>query len=724
MLSVQTITNASVKNLVVNLDSVDYIAKTNTTNDLFESISSKSYSDILKELKDPSLYIKEDKPIQCRATTKNKFANNRILVALTIEASLSMKDYTVKDFSEIGAISVELITKFDSNNLKNDYEEKVQEFKDCLDENSLQVAKESNSISTIEKAKSELYAKKSVVSDYYNFHKIYAIYFSPKDKEEIIDTVHKLEEREDIYVAEPDYANKICSVPNDTHFNKQWALQNTNLPSAWNITTGSKDVLVGIIDTGIDYSHPDLKANINTSLSKSYVDSSPLVDETGHGTAVAGVIGAVGNNSSGISGACWNVSMVSFKNSKSDTSEVYDYYYSQTIETAMNNNIEILNLSGSLKGDILSTQLKRYNGIFVTSAGNDNLNIDTYNGDDFNLYPQILTNDNMIVVAAIDKNNELAVYNIFDDRASNYGKYSVDLAAPGEDIYTTTNNSSKRYDYMDGTSFAAPYVTGVAALIKSKYPTISYHGIKEAILGNVDKDDTLGAVKTSGKLNAAKAINSVPEHTFTIKYNKNGGTGTAMSNSTVTYGIPKMLRANTYTFTGRTFTGWNAQRSSDSKWLYKAIEDGKEGWYVKGKQPSGYVKALYKDRTYVAHTSKTIGDTITMYAQWRANKYTINFEKNGGTGTKMPNQIFEYGTYQNLSANTYTKTGYHFVGWTAYRLSDNTHLFTNGTTNKWCVIGSQPTGYTLCKYKDKASVGKTSSVDGDVVYLYASWEAN
>src|SRR5699024_2918959 len=111
---------------------------------------------------------------------------------------------------------------------------------------------------------------------------------------------------------------------------------------------------------------------------------------------------------------------------------------------------------------------------------------------------------------------------------SNYGKSSVNIAAPGCSICSTYNGNTSEwyYAYLSGTSMATPYVAGVAALIKSKYPTITNYGMRSAILDGSDKTSYLsGKVKSGGRLNAYKAITDVPNHKFTVKYNKNGGTG-------------------------------------------------------------------------------------------------------------------------------------------------------------------------------------------------------
>ena len=223
---------------------------------------------------------------------------------------------------------------------------------------------------------------------YSDFHQIVEIKLEDTSKQGVLDAIHKLEQRDDVLVAEPNYIIERDSsviVPNDTYIDEQWAIEKIDLPSAWNITTGSLDVNVGVIDSGIKAAHSDLNANIDSSLSKSFVDDSPLTDEAGHGTHVAGIIGAVGNNNRGVSGACWNVNLISLKifdstgnGSAGDLAKAINY--------AQENNIKILNFSGSFYGDkdykyyceSLKEAINNYDGLFISYA-QYNSNIWNYN---------------------------------------------------------------------------------------------------------------------------------------------------------------------------------------------------------------------------------------------------------------------------------------------------------------------------------------------------------
>lgn len=448
------------------------------------------------------------------------------------------------------------------------------------------------------------------------------------DKQNVLDAIETLQKRNDVLYAEPNYCITLDStdVTNDEHVDKQWALDKIDLPDAWKITTGSKSVKVGVIDSGIKADHPDLKDNVDSELSKSFVegtdDSYALEDVFGHGTHVAGIIGAVGNNGTGVSGTCWNVDLVSLKvfndNGSSGDSKNKLSGVINAINYAKANDIRILNLSASFEGHISKSfeeTISNYSGLLVCSAGNRNLNIETANKYS-KIYPSIYTSDNIISVAASNVDDK--IWKTDDYKGSNYGLVSVDLAAPGASIYSTYAAENKAYTNMSGTSMATPYVTGVAALIQSKYQNISTKATKKAILDGVDKSSYWSKyVKTGGRLNAYNALKSAGDCKFTIQYDKNGGSGNNMPNTTVTYGVSTKISLNTYQSPSddKLFAGWYANRKSDNKWLYQN-ESGKLGWYKEGSQPSGYTKSIYRDGVTVAHTSSVKNDTIVMYAYW------------------------------------------------------------------------------------------------------------
>ena len=249
-------------------------------------------------------------------------------------------------------------------------------------------------------------------------------------------------------------------------------MPNINAPVAWNYTTGNYQVVVGVLDSGIDARYSDLKDNLwfNGSFFNgwNFVDNNNNpIDVTGHGTHVAGTIGAVGNNSIGITGVCWNVQLASFKigDNRIDLAAAINAIYFANMM-----NIPILNNSwgGRTYSPILKYAIEQYDGLFIASAGNSNSN-----NDFLPSFPASYNSNNIISVAASTPENTLSPF-------SNYGVNSVDIAAPGTDILSTDLADS--YSYKSGTSMSAPHVAGAAALLKAYMPFLTTFELKQIIL--------------------------------------------------------------------------------------------------------------------------------------------------------------------------------------------------------------------------------------------------
>ena len=275
-----------------------------------------------------------------------------------------------------------------------------------------------------------------------------------------------------------------------------------NLEKVWKFTQGSNNVLVGVIDTGIDGKHPDLVDNINTKLSKSFhrLRNDSLVDIYEHGTAVAGVIAANGK----ATGVAKNVQVVSLKVSDDGfykPSEIAD-----AINYANKKGIRILNYSAGHFEDckVIRKAIQNYKGLFICSAGNLGLDI-----DQTMYYPSSYNFDNIITVGAID-DNDLGKVSYFPTDKSNYGENTVDIYAPGANIYTTFPGKSRRNGY--GTSLSTPIVSAVASLLLSVNPNLTTSELKDAILNSVDtiqmniSDDLTHEIR---KLDATKALEYV-----------------------------------------------------------------------------------------------------------------------------------------------------------------------------------------------------------------------
>jgi subtilisin family serine protease len=337
----------------------------------------------------------------------------------------------------------------------------------------------------------------------------------------------------DVLYAQPNYIYHLNAVtPDDTYYGSQWGLNNTiypdadiAAPDAWGISTGSDSVVVAVVDTGVDYNHPDLAANIwaNTDEIPSngldddfngYADDTrgwnfwdnttdPMdgnyINNTYHGTHCAGTIGAVGNNNKGIAGVSWNAKIMPLR----VANQYGDLYESDAILA--------INYAGANGADIISNSWGGYSNsqalkdaidispaLVICAAGNDGVNNGTF-------IPASYDSANIISVAASTSTDQLAFF-------SNYGEIPVDLAAPGVNILSTnisisSSDTPLSYRYMHGTSAAAPFVAGTAALVKSVNRSLTAMEVKDIILTNVDELDSLaGKVNTSGRLNAYKPV--------------------------------------------------------------------------------------------------------------------------------------------------------------------------------------------------------------------------
>ena len=317
-------------------------------------------------------------------------------------------------------------------------------------------------------------------------------------------------------------------LPNDTLFNSLWGLLNYGqdlaqkgrrhmdaaVAQAWTLHRGSRNVVVGVVDTGVDYRHSDLRANLwSTTNSRGKLsfgwdalnqDDDPM-DGHRHGTHVAGTIGAVGNNGIGVTGVNWTSRMASVQifDAKGATSSdailrALDWLYRQRDE------IRVVNHSwgGDGYSAILQeafTKLDNDGVINVFAAGNDSARLKAEDvGKDAGFYPAMFPLKNSIVVASFNNQGQRSTF-------SNYGPDLVDLAAPGEEIYSTVPKGA--YKRLSGTSMAAPHVTGAVALLMSYRPELSPKQVKEHILGFADETPSLMSTSFRGRrLNVYRAL--------------------------------------------------------------------------------------------------------------------------------------------------------------------------------------------------------------------------
>ncbi|MBS0195675.1 MAG: S8 family serine peptidase [Planctomycetes bacterium] len=351
----------------------------------------------------------------------------------------------------------------------------------------------------------------------------------------------------------PDQYYQPTALPNDSRFNEQYALSNVgqfinvsgfgtagadiHVTGAWDQTIGSRDVIIGIIDTGINYNHPDLAQNIWTNPGEiagngidddgnGYVDdvhgfdfgnsdSDPMDEASGrHGTQVASCVGAVGNNGIGVSGVAWNVSMMALKIADSagrlsTRAIVAAHDYATLMRQRGVNLVATNNSYGGFAQNFYTDQNNRPDltaeeaaisrfldsgGTFIASAGNDSIN----NDSTLAAYPASFNLPGIIAVASTDNNDTLSDF-------SNYGVRTVDVAAPGQDILMAQQDGG--YAYNDGTSFSGPIVAGVVALLKAAKPNASAVEIREALINGSDPLPSLqGKIRSGGRINAARSL--------------------------------------------------------------------------------------------------------------------------------------------------------------------------------------------------------------------------
>lgn len=327
---------------------------------------------------------------------------------------------------------------------------------------------------------------------------------------------------DNIASCEPEAVLRTEDLPNDSHYDQLWGLDKISAPAAWDETTGG-NVIVAVLDTGVDHTHPDLAENmwVNTDEipgngidddGNGYVDDiygydfynndGDPYDDHSHGTHCAGTIGARGNNTLGVVGVSWNVKIMALKflaasgaGSTLDAAEAVDY--------AVANGAKVLSMSfgGHFPSTALRDALQRASDagvLLVAAAGNNARDTDVLTH-----YPSGFDSETILAIAATDQDDNIAWF-------SNFGATKVDIAAPGVSIYSTVPGG---YAAMSGTSMATPHVAGLAALLSSYDPSLTALELKSKIMNSGDTLSSLqGLMVSSARINAQRTLdpNSTP----------------------------------------------------------------------------------------------------------------------------------------------------------------------------------------------------------------------
>jgi serine protease len=342
----------------------------------------------------------------------------------------------------------------------------------------------------------------------------------------------------EVMYAEPNYIYELAVTPNDPSFGQLYGMNNTgqtggtpdadiNAPEAWEFNTGSNNVVIGLLDSGFDYNHPDLIANVFNNpgeIAGNGVDDdgngviddlhgldaigntgNPL-DTNGHGTHVSGTMAARGNNGIGVAGVNWNATVVACRafnpsGALDDILQCMDYFL--TLKTRPNNPIDIVATNNSWGGGPFSQALQdaitahgQAGMLFVAAAGNF-----SSNNDVSAFFPATYPNTNIISVLATTHNDQRASF-------SNFGASTVDIGAPGENIFSTLPNNT--FGLLSGTSMATPHVTGLVGLLKAQNPSRTSQQIKNLILtGGTPTPGTTGNTMTGRRIRANNSLNCV-----------------------------------------------------------------------------------------------------------------------------------------------------------------------------------------------------------------------
>lgn len=533
---------------------------------------------------------------------------------------------------------------------------------------------------------------------------------------DVFAAVRRLRRDHQVAYAEPDYRMYADAVPNDPFFGLQWGDYNTGqaIPTqesnevlgaeangtagaddralkAWNVTTGSSSIVIGETDTGIDYEHPDLSANVWTNPggiggcpagTRGYNVlthvCNPMDDDTyygGHGTHVAGILGGVANNGIGIAGMNWKTTLLPVKwlNSQAsgETSGLIEALQWLVRAKQEGVNVRVVNDSATFWGTAYSEALSEEidilganNILFVTAAGNTGNNNDELS---VRRYPCGYDRPNELCVTASNNNDTLPSW-------ANYGPHTVDLAAPGASIYSTLREG--KYGYLSGGSMASPQVAGAAALILSVAPSLSATQLKADIDEHVDKLPSMsGLLISGGRLNVCKAMPGCEEEKAVTTTQTFGKTSVGASSDNGIFTNYKVVHAATLGVAGTVskltlyaIPGLNSPNAETLKALIYADEGGVPGkllavgsevTYQGNVNGSGWIDLPLATPVTLPAGNYWLGfitgganegmgyvyDNVSGSRAYNANSYTSGPTDPFGTASKDSEQASIYATY-------------------------------------------------------------------------------
>ena len=555
------------------------------------------------------------------------------------------------------------------------------------------------------------YEEKVVSKDYKKDKKTKKekVEFNPKvssaEEDELINqlekTLKKYKNDPNVEYVQPNYIYKTTStVPNDEHYNELWAMPKIQAPEAWDTTTGSSDVTVAVIDTGVDYNHEDLSANIWTNEnetpdngidddSNGYIDDyygwdfrnddKDPMDDHGHGTHCSGTIAAVGNNNIGVAGVTWNTKIMSLKflsasgsGSSSDGASAIIY--------AADSGADVLSNSWGGGGqsqvitDAITYAHDQKGCVVVAAAGNDDEDV-------YGHYPANI--NDVITVAATDSSDQKASF-------SNYGS-KIDVAAPGVDIvslrapgtdmygdgnhFIPDGDPNAKYYRASGTSMACPHVSGLAALILANNPSLNNEEVRQVIkksgddLGDTGWDRYFG----TGRINAYNALNqgSVVETQINSPYPGSNFfdsidiTGTSSGTNFQSYQLEYGSGYNPVSWTTLHSSNTSVTNSTLYSWDTKTVEDG---LYILKLTSTDSFADTFEFRTYVNINNNPEAPT-KLFADINENYDSISLNWNVSSPADSP--VAGYQIFKTIDNDPYPEQPLAEITETNFEDSDN-----------------------------------------------------